>query len=47
MLNLSRETVTRVFQTLQSEEIVRRDGTSKLIILNESVLKQQFEAGDS
>lgn len=47
MLNLSRETVTRVFQTLQSQEIVRRDGTSKLLILNESVLKQQFEAGDS
>lgn len=46
MLNLSRETVTRVFQTLQSQEIVKRDGTSRLLILNETVLKEQFEVGD-
>lgn len=30
MLNLSRETVTRVFQTLQAEAIVKRDGTTRL-----------------
>lgn len=32
MLNLSRETVTRVFQTLQTQEIVKRDGTTRLIV---------------
>lgn len=47
MLNLSRETVTRVFQTLQSEAIVKRDGTTRLLILNEQALKGLFEAGDS
>tara|TARA_Y100000310_G_C20688119_1_gene820418 strand:+ start:1705 stop:2403 length:699 start_codon:yes stop_codon:yes gene_type:complete len=46
MLNLSRETVTRVFQTLQSEGIVKRDGTTRLLILDEETLKSQFEAGD-
>lgn len=47
MLNLSRETVTRVFQTLQSQEIVKRDGTTRLLILDEQGLKGLFEAGDS
>lgn len=47
MLNLSRETVTRVFQTLQSEEIVKRDGTTRLLILDEEGLKALFEAGDN
>ncbi len=32
MLNLSRETVTRVFQQLQGQKIVKRDGTSRLLI---------------
>ena len=32
MLNLSRETVTRVFQQLQAKNIVKRDGTSQLLI---------------
>ncbi|WP_417595254.1 Crp/Fnr family transcriptional regulator [Oceanospirillum sp.] len=32
MLNTSRETVTRVFQSLQAEDIVQRNGTSSLII---------------
>ncbi len=32
MLNVSRETVTRVFQSLQNRQIVRRDGPAKLIV---------------
>jgi CRP-like cAMP-binding protein len=32
MLNLSRETVTRVFQVLQSQEVLRRAGTHELEI---------------
>lgn len=47
MLNLSRETVTRVFQTLQAENIVKRDGTTRLMILNPDSLRSLFEAGDS
>jgi len=39
MLNLSRETVTRVFQTLQTREIVRRDGTTRLLVPDLSMLK--------
>lgn len=46
MLNLSRETVTRVFQTLQSESIVKRDGTTRLLILDETALRALFETGD-
>tara|TARA_B100001059_G_C17817015_1_gene575907 strand:+ start:1052 stop:1783 length:732 start_codon:yes stop_codon:yes gene_type:complete len=44
MLNVSRETVTRVFQTLQNRQIVRRDGPAKLIIINLEAL-QQFAEG--
>lgn len=47
MLNLSRETVTRVFQTLQAEGIVKRDGTSRLLILDQASLKSLFELGDN
>jgi len=32
MLNVSRETVTRVFQSLQAQEIVKRDGATRLLI---------------
>lgn len=39
MLNLSRETVTRVFQTLQTQQIVRRDGPTRLLILDVPGLK--------
>jgi CRP/FNR family transcriptional regulator, cyclic AMP receptor protein len=39
MLNLSRETVTRVFQILQQKEIVKRDGASRLLIANLPLLK--------
>ncbi len=46
MLNLSRESVTRVFQTLQSKSIVQRDGTSRLIILDPNSLKDLAEARD-
>lgn len=47
MLNLSRETVTRVFQTLQAQSIVKRDGTARLLVLDEQSLKELFEAGDN
>lgn len=43
MLNLSRETVTRVFQTLQTKEIVKRDGPSRLLITNVQALKEYAE----
>jgi CRP/FNR family transcriptional regulator, cyclic AMP receptor protein len=39
MLNLSRETVTRVFQTLQQQDVVQRDGASRLVIPSLSLLK--------
>lgn len=39
MLNVSRETVTRVFQTLQNRQIVRRDGSSNLLVNNLKELK--------
>jgi len=44
MLNVSRETVTRVFQTLQNRQIVRRDGSAKLLVMNPKEL-QQFAEG--
>jgi len=44
MLNVSRETVTRVFQTLQNRQIVRRDGPAKLLVMNPKEL-QQFAEG--
>ena len=43
MLNLSRETVTRVFQTLQQEEVVKRDGATRLQIPSLSLLKAYAE----
>ena len=47
MLNLSRETVTRVFQGLQNHKIVRRDGPSRLIISNLVLLKKYAEGKQS
>ena len=44
MLNVSRETVTRVFQTLQNRQIVRRDGSAKLIV-NQPGALQRFANG--
>lgn len=38
MLNVSRETVTRVFQSLINNEIVQRNGNTSLIILKPTVL---------
>ena len=43
MLNVSRETVTRVFQSLQNRQIVRRDGPTKLLIIAPKALKQLAE----
>ena len=43
MLNASRETVTRVFQSLLSKHIVRRDGTALLIINNVAELRSFAE----
>ena len=43
MLNLSRETVTRVFQTLQTQEIVKRDGSTRLVIPDLNALKALAE----
>lgn len=43
MLNVSRETVTRVFQSLQNRQIVKRDGASQLQVFNLPSLKQLAE----
>ena len=40
MLNVSRETVTRVFQKLQNQQVVQRAGPSSLLITNLAALKQ-------
>lgn len=40
MLNISRETVTRVFQTLQNRQIVKRDGPGLLIVNDLAALKE-------
>ena len=43
MLNLSRETVTRVFRALQSRRIARRDGPGRLIIADLGALRRLAE----
>ena len=43
MLNISRETVTRVFQALQSRQVVKRDGPSRLKLYNLKLLKELSE----
>jgi CRP-like cAMP-binding protein len=40
MLNVSRETVTRVFQSLQNRQIVRRDGAAKLEVIDLPALRR-------
>ena len=45
MLNVSRETVTRVFQSLQNRQIVKRDGPSRLQLTDLGALKR-FAEGD-
>jgi CRP/FNR family cyclic AMP-dependent transcriptional regulator len=47
MLNVSRETVTRVFQTLQKQQIVRRDGSANLIINEVKTLKDFAEGKET
>lgn len=39
MLSVSRETVTRVFQTLQGRRIVRRDGPARLVVTDPQAMK--------
>lgn len=46
MLNISRETVTRVFQSLQNRQIVKRDGPTKLLISDLNLLKQYAEGAE-
>ena len=46
MLNVSRETVTRVFQTLQNRQIVKRDGPTKLLVMKPKSLKQYADGSD-
>ncbi|MFP6824882.1 MAG: Crp/Fnr family transcriptional regulator, partial [Pseudohongiellaceae bacterium] len=43
MLNVSRETVTRVFQTLQNRQIVKRDGPARLMVTKLQILKHFAE----
>jgi len=43
MLNVSRETVTRVFQKLQIQSVVRRDGPRSLLILDLLTLEKLAE----
>jgi CRP/FNR family transcriptional regulator, cyclic AMP receptor protein len=43
MLNISRETVTRVFQVLQNRQIVRRDGSASLLVNDLESLKNFAE----
>ena len=44
MLNISRETVTRVFQALQSRKIVKRDGPTRLLV-NDVILLRELAEG--
>ena len=46
MLNVSRETVTRVFQTLQNRQIVKRDGPARLLVNDLKTLKQFADGSD-
>lgn len=43
MLNVSRETVTRVFQKLQNQQIVKRDGPARLLVTDLPALKKFAE----
>ena len=46
MLNLSRETITRVFQQLQRRQIVSRSGQNSLTINNISALRRIKEGSE-
>ena len=43
MLNISRETVTRVFQTLQNRQIVKREGPACMLVNDLRALKEYAE----
>jgi len=45
MLNLSRETVTRVFQVLQGQSVIRRAGTHELLVPDVPRLRALVEGG--
>lgn len=47
MLNLSREAVSRVFQTLQSRHVVSRDGPGRLVINDPARLQAYAEGGQA
>ncbi|MEX0739216.1 MAG: Crp/Fnr family transcriptional regulator [Pseudohongiella sp.] len=46
MLSLSRESVSRVFQILQTRQIVKRDGPGMLLITDTGALKQLAEGAE-
>ena len=46
MLNLSRESVSRVFQSLQNRNIVKRDGPNRLLVNGLTSLKQLADGSD-
>jgi len=46
MLNVSRETVTRVFQKLQNQKIVQRDGAACLLVNDLAKLKELAEGSE-
>lgn len=46
MLSLSRESVSRVFQILQTRQIVKRDGPATLLVTDTSALKQLAEGAE-
>lgn len=47
MLNLSRETVTRVFQSLQNRQIVKRDGSALLLVNDLAALESLANGSES
>lgn len=46
MLSLSRESVSRVFQILQTRQIVKRDGPGTLLIIDTGALKKLAEGAE-
>ena len=46
MLNVSRETLTRVFQALQNRGIVKREGSSRLLVNDLPQLKKYAEGAE-
>jgi len=46
MLNLSRETVTRVFKLLQEKGLTKKEGSTRLIVINKTTLKRIIDGED-